>query len=137
MRNVTTVTKWEFLALLLSWCKSVFVLWRGAVGFPIGDTDLWVFILVRFLVFGGLYKMVSAGLDKHWEAVAKKDGDVKPVMPLTPKVADTTVADTAVAGVRREVAGRGEVVGREMELAEFEEMAKRREYWNTILGRGW
>lgn len=73
-RDVRTVSKWEYLALVVSWSKSGVVLhqtiksnFTAGVSFPDNKTDYALFVVVRVLVFGGLYKMVQAGLRKRWE----------------------------------------------------------------------
>lgn len=87
-RDWRTVSKWEYVAMIVSWTKSGVVLrqaWRnyvnnvgGGAGFPDNKVDYAIFGIVRFLVFGGLYKMVQAGLRKEWERKSMWEPRPKP-----------------------------------------------------------
>ncbi|KAB5582615.1 hypothetical protein GE09DRAFT_274613 [Coniochaeta sp. 2T2.1] len=67
--------------MVFSWIKSIITLQEnytiradperrregGGIGFPGHDFQSYlIFVIVRFLVFGGLYKMVQAGLRERW-----------------------------------------------------------------------
>lgn len=132
-RDWRTVSKWEYLAMLVSWAKSFVVLRasyisskNGAapsgVGFPDNPTDYVVFGVVRFLVFGGLYKMVQAGLSKKWERAWKLPTRVARLHRPVP------------AALQRRIGGG---VGRQRVRDPLDTLEGRKAYWEEIRKRGW
>lgn len=132
-RDWRTVSKWEYLAMLVSWAKS-FVVLRASylavagdappagVGFPANPTDYAVFGVVRFLVFGGLYKMVQAGLSKRWERSWKPPTSVARLHRPVP------------AALQRRVGGG---VRRHRPRDPLDTLEGRKAYWDEITRRGW
>lgn len=119
--------------MLVSWVKSFVVLRasylsakRGAtpsgVGFPNNVTDYAVFGVVRFLVFGGLYKMVQAGLSKKWERSYEPPSRIARLHRAVP------------AALQRRVGGG---VRRRRERDPLDTLEGRKAYWEEIRKRGW
>jgi hypothetical protein len=141
-RDWRTVSKWEYVAMLVSWTKSVVVLHasyraltgRGGpsgVGFPNNNVDYAVFGVVRFLVFGGLYKMVQAGLSEGWERKAlkkrRKGGKAARRVARLHRPVPETMQRMVSGDVRRQ--------GGERDMLDTVEA--RRAYWEELRGRGW
>ncbi|OIW27931.1 hypothetical protein CONLIGDRAFT_646146 [Coniochaeta ligniaria NRRL 30616] len=140
-RNWRTVARWEFIAMAVSWAKSIVVLvWtfgnikagsQGPVKFPATKWDLVLFFLVRFLVFGGLWKMVQAGLNKRWER-----SWVPPPRRPTPAAARVARPHRAVPVRLQRRVGPG--VRRQRTRRDMlDTLEGRRAYWAEIRGRGW
>jgi len=135
-RDWRTVSKWEYMAMAASWAKSVVVLRASyvafragstaGVGFPDNPVDYAVFGLVRFLVFGGLYKMVQAGLTREWERSWMVERRPRRVARLHRHV--------HIGLQRRAVDGMG---SRGRQRDPLDTVQGRREYWEAIAARNW
>jgi hypothetical protein len=123
--------------MVVSWVKSVIVLhwtWKnikagqeGPVKFPNNTTDYAIFGVVRFLVFGGLYKMAQAGLSKQWERSWR----------FTPKPKPTRVTRLHRPVPTRLQRRVGPGVQRRRARDPLDTLAGRKAYWAEIRERGW
>lgn len=123
--------------MIVSWIKSVVVLHatvqnikagqEGPVKFPSNMTDYAVFGLVRFLVFGGLYKMVQAGLRRRWERSWRFVPKPKPTRITRPHGA-------VPVRLQRRV---GPGVQRQKITDPLDTLEGRKAYWAEIRARGW
>lgn len=136
-RDWRTVSKWEFVAMAGSWAKSVVVLHKtyenvaaggdGPVKFPNNKVDYIVFALVRLLVFGGLWKMVQAGLNPHWE---------RSWCPEPPPPRVVRRHRPLPARLQRKV-GYGTRRAAARNLDPLDTLEGRKAYWAEIRERGW
>lgn len=122
--------------MLVSWAKSGVVLHQsargggvGGVGFPDNPTDYAVFGVVRFLVFGGLYKMAQAGLRREWERRYEHEPP-----PPPPPAGVSRLHGAVPARLRRRV---GPAVRREDNRYPLDTLEGRKAYWAEIRERGW